>query len=71
MTWLYLNVTRNCFSVPYALEKNTMIKKIKKTLPTYPNFFEHVAPNTYIFWPKQQTKGTEKTFCVKSKTLIK
>ena len=29
-----------------------MIKKSKnKILPTYPDLFEHVTPNTHIFWP--------------------
>ena len=28
-----------------------MIKKVKKNiLPTYPNFFEHVTPNTYVYF---------------------
>ena len=51
---MYLNLTRFCFSVPYALcIKKIMIKKnfFKSYLPTYTNFFEHVTPNTYyIFW---------------------
>ena len=56
MTWVYLNVTRNCFSVSYALEKKKYNdeKSLKNVLATYISLFEHVAPNTYIFWPKQK-----------------
>ena len=38
---VYLNLARFCFSVPYAL----CIEK--RILPTYSNFFEHVAPKTH------------------------
>ena len=50
MTWVYLNLTRLCFSFPHALciQKN-YDKKIFKKNPTYlPHFFEHVTWNTYI-----------------------
>ena len=52
MTWVCLNLTRFCFSVPYApYIKNDDKKRLEKVLPTYPTLFEDLAPNRYIFWP--------------------
>ena len=52
---MYWNLTRFCFSVPYAHciakinDKNNNTKKNPTYLPTYPKFFDHVTPNTYTF----------------------
>ena len=50
MTLVYLNLTRFCFIVPYAvcIEKNNDKKSSKKILPSYPNLFEHVTTNTFF-----------------------
>ena len=50
MTLVYLNLTRFCFIVPYALciEKNNDKKSSKKILPSYPNLFEHVTTNIFF-----------------------
>ena len=57
-----LNMTLQCIenchcfllqcSVCSLYRKKLMMKKKgkKKILPTYPNFFEHVTPNTYNFF---------------------
>ena len=54
LMWVYLNLSRFCFSVTYVFcLKKTIIKKLNKIiLPTYlPYLFWACNPNIYIFWP--------------------
>ena len=41
--------TSSVFYIIFVKKKKLWLKKFKKILPTYPNFFEHITPNTYIF----------------------